>query len=221
MAGAAARHAPRGLMPTVALMVSEALTDAPMTCEALHARIAAAYGEAAPSKQSVQSVMCAKGEKLARKIKLGAKRVAWVRLDSTQTDEDLIAATAASMGAQAGSAKRVKGDGAAEGVPKPKRAKTAAEQVEARDAFQRKCDELLAKPFSAFALFGFAQRVTLKRQKPNASVRELVKAIGERWLLLGEAQQREYEVMAEEDRKRAESEASAREAAAAIDAAAM
>ena len=43
---------------------------------------------------------------------------------------------------------------------------------------------------------------------------------GERWLLLGEAQQREYQLMAEEDRKRAESEAAAREAAAAIDAAA-
>ena len=54
-------------------------------------------------------------------------------------------------------------------------------QAEAREAFQHKFDELLSKPFSAFALFGFAQRVTLKRQKPNASVRELVKANGKCW----------------------------------------
>ena len=40
-------------------------------------------------------------------------------------------------------------------------------------------DSFLAKPLSAFALFGFAQRNLLKKQKPGATVKEIVKAIGD------------------------------------------
>ena len=48
-----------------------------------------------------------------------------------------------------------------------------------RETLRAKTDELLAKPLSAFALFGFAQRNLLKKQKPGATVKEIDKAIGD------------------------------------------
>ena len=40
-------------------------------------------------------------------------------------------------------------------------------------------------------LFGFSQRGALKKQKSSTGVREVVKAVGERWLLLSDDSQKE------------------------------
>lgn len=68
----------------------------------------------------------------------------------------------------------------------PKTSKPAAAKVKVkrqamndeRDVARARADELLAKPFTAFVLFGFAQRNLLKKQKPGATVKEVVKAVG-------------------------------------------
>ena len=56
------------------------------------------------------------------------------------------------------------------------RKKQALDKVHDREAAKAKATELLEKPLSAFVLFGFAQRNLLKRQKPGATVKEIVKA---------------------------------------------
>ena len=72
----------------------------------------------------------------------------------------------------------------------------AASKDEERQQVRSRVDEVLASPLSAFALFAFAQRAAVKRGKPSITVRELVKTVGERWLLLSEEEQRGYHDMA-------------------------
>ena len=67
---------------------------------------------------------------------------------------------------------------------------------------QSKLDSFLTRPLSAFALFGLAQRGVLKKQKAASAVKEIVKVVGERWLLLSDAERSKYEAMAEEDAQR-------------------
>ena len=74
-----------------------------------------------------------------------------------------------------------------------KREKTAEGMAE----LQKRANETLAKPLSAFMLFGFSQRGILKKQKDP--VREVVKAVGERWMLLSHADRARYEAMADEE----------------------
>ena len=74
-----------------------------------------------------------------------------------------------------------------------KREKTAEGMAE----LQKKANETLAKPLSAFMLFGFSQRGILKKQKEP--IREVVKAVGERWMLLSHADRARYEAMADEE----------------------
>ena len=81
--------------------------------------------------------------------------------------------------------------------------------------------EVLAEPLSAFALFGFAQRNLLKKQKPNATVKETVKAIGDRWLLLTDAEREKYEALAVEDQRYVSSRPAAGSAVAASEDAPM
>ena len=52
------------------------------------------------------------------------------------------------------------------------------DKVDVRESTRAKVDEILAQPLSAFVMFGFAQRNLLKKQKPNATPKEVVKAIG-------------------------------------------
>ena len=52
--------------------------------------------------------------------------------------------------------------------------------TEGKAALQQRSNELLARPLSAFMLFGFSQRGILKKQKSTAVVRDVVKAVGER-----------------------------------------
>uniref|UniRef100_A0A7S4ETN5 HMG box domain-containing protein n=1 Tax=Chrysotila carterae TaxID=13221 RepID=A0A7S4ETN5_CHRCT len=192
-------------MPSVAEMISEALSDAPQSADVLYGRIVTAYGKAAPSLSSIQSTLCAKGEKLGRKLRGPGKRVSWVRFDSKV--DKIVPDASSSLSKGIAKPKKSK-DAASDNEPRgAKRARALQAQEEAREKFRRRLHEHLSKPFSAFALFAFAQRSTLKRQKPNTTLRELVKAVGERWLLLSEAQQREYELMAEEDKQRALREA--------------
>ena len=65
-----------------------------------------------------------------------------------------------------------------------------------------RADEMLAKPLSAWMLFGFSQRGALKKNASNKEMRAAVKAVGERWLLLSEAERAKYEAMAQEDQRR-------------------
>ena len=52
------------------------------------------------------------------------------------------------------------------------------------------------RPLSAFRLFAFAQHALLRRQSAEASAKEMLKVIGERWILMTEADQQVYEQMA-------------------------
>lgn len=61
---------------------------------------------------------------------------------------------------------------------KDKRQAIEKEKVDVRESTRAKVDEILAQPLSAFVMFGFAQRNLLKKQKPNATPKEVVKAIG-------------------------------------------
>lgn len=65
-------------------------------------------------------------------------------------------------------------------APKGKEKRQAIEKskVHDRETTRAKVDELLAQPLSAFVMFGFAQRNLLKKQKPGATVKEVVKAVG-------------------------------------------
>ena len=75
--------------------------------------------------------------------------------------------------------------------------------MEAKDQIKQRAVELQAQPLSAFMLFGFSQRGIMKRHASAAAVREVVKAVGERWVLLSDEERANYEAMAEEDRQRA------------------
>mmetsp|Transcript_2610 Transcript_2610/g.5086 ORF Transcript_2610/g.5086 Transcript_2610/m.5086 type:complete len:121 (-) Transcript_2610:191-553(-) len=88
--------------------------------------------------------------------------------------------------------------------PKSKEKRLAIEKskVQDRETTRAKVEELLAQPMSAFVMFGFAQRNLLKKQKPGATVKEVVKAVGDRWLLLAEAERQKYEVLAAQDAAR-------------------
>ena len=61
---------------------------------------------------------------------------------------------------------------------KDKRQAIEKDKVDVRESTRAKVDEILAQPLSAFVMFGFAQRNLLKKQKPNATPKEVVKAIG-------------------------------------------
>ena len=87
--------------------------------------------------------------------------------------------------------------------PSKKKAEQAKRErsAEGKAAQQQRVREMLMQPLSAFMLFGFSQRGILKKQK--APIREVVRAVGERWLLLSDAERAKYEAMAEEDQRRA------------------
>ena len=61
---------------------------------------------------------------------------------------------------------------------KDKRQAIEKDKMDVRESTRAKVDEILAQPLSAFVMFGFAQRNLLKKQKPNATPKEVVKAIG-------------------------------------------
>ena len=75
---------------------------------------------------------------------------------------------------------------------KPSSKKKAEEAAARKAALEemariRRVGDVLARPMSAFVLFGFSQRGVLKKQKTAAEFKEVVKALGERWTLLSDA----------------------------------
>ena len=168
--------------------------DEPQSAEQIHRRLVVSYGESnTPALTTIQSTLSAKGEKLGVKIKDASKKVTYVQFS----------AGASALTAKASTSTEE------EAKPRPrlkaKKDRGAADKVEAHEAMRSKLDGFLTRPLSAFALFGLAQRGVLKKQKSSAAVKEIVKAVGERWLLLSEAERKKYEAMAEEDAQRAAS----------------
>ncbi len=82
--------------------------------------------------------------------------------------------------------------------PASRRSRAASVQQEQRAALMERVAEMRDQPLSAFMLFAFAQRPSIKRQKPNAAPREIAKLMGERWTMLSDEQRRGYEKMAVE-----------------------
>ena len=208
-------------------LIRGALTSTPQAAADVHRTLVAAQGEAnAPSLVDLTAALSKRGETLGVKVRAG-RVVQWT---SFPTD----GASAAAMSvpdeapqeapaeqkekAPASTKKKVASAKKAGGAKKRPAgaAKAAKEKQQAaedrRDAVAR-VQEVLAEPLSAFALFGFAQRNLLKKQKPNATVKETVKAIGERWLLLTDAEREKYEALAVEDQRYVSSRPAAASAA--------
>lgn len=194
-------------------LVAEALSDKPQSSAEVHQTMCAiadgAY--AVPSLKTVQSALSSRGDKFGDKVQVG-RFLKWVRKEPSSRSS-IKKGSKKQAKRKAEQAKKV------ELAKQTKLAKAAKAAAEARKASGR-VEELLARPLSAFQLFGMSQRGALKRQSTAGAVKEAVKAIGERWLLLGEEERAKYEAMALEDGRRAERAALAREEAEAAAAAA-
>ena len=207
--------------------------DEPQTAEQLYRRLVAAYGEdKTPGLSTIQSTLSQKGAKLGLKFKESSKRVTFARFPvgynaaaaaaATVAAASGVAVTSAASGASTGAAtsspqgapgqsgkagtKRVSKEPSKLAKAKGDKA-AAAEREASKAATQAKAAQWLRRPLSAFALFGLSQKGVLKKQKSPAAVKDVVKAIGERWLLLSDGERKKYEAMAEEDARRAEREA--------------
>lgn len=172
--------------------------DEPQSAEQIHKRLAISCGENnVPALTTIQSTLSAKGSKLGIKIKESSKKVSYVRFQAEASAARFaVSAAEEQAGDQAKARPRLKARKERGMVGRP----------ESVDSVQQEVQRLLARPFTAFALFGLAHHGVLKRQKSSAAVKEVVKAIGERWLLLSDTERRKYESMAEEDARRAAKE---------------
>ena len=211
--GSSAAPGPSSDLPAapkpVAALIEEVLSGVPQTSDDLYKKVcvkAEAGAYAPPTLKMVQSTLTSRGEQFAIKRKV-KNRTKWVRLPPGRKSIG-----SASKGLGSASKKIAKKKPLLSAKRKAELAKKEKAAANSRAASNR-VDELLARPLSAFMLFGFSQRGVLKKQRTATSIKEAVKAIGERWLLLGEAERAKYEAMAQEDAKRAEAAASAREAA--------
>lgn len=229
-----------GLPPppkTTAKLIADALTTEPQTSEEVYANMVmlCSGSYALPSLNTVQSALSTRGDNFATKVlptRGGDKRTRWVIKEKEVEVEKKKASSSKAHGKKgAGS----KAGGAKGGVQKtsaksgralkPSQKKKAEEAAARKAALEhqaqlRRVDDVVARPMSAFVLFGFSQRGVLKKQKSAADFREVVKAIGERWALLSDDDRAKYEKMAGEDQKRSDSQAVARAAAAKASAAA-
>ena len=215
-------------------LIRGALTSTPQAAADVHRTLVAAQGEAdAPSLVDLTAALSKRGETLGVKVRAG-RVVQWT---SFPTDGDSAAAMSvpdeapqeapaepkekppASTKKKVTSAKKAGAKKRPAGAAKAAKEKQQAAE-DRRDAVAR-VQEVLAEPLSAFALFGFAQRNLLKKQKPNATVKETVKAIGERWLLLTDAEREKYEALAVEDQRYVSSRPAAGSAVAASEDAPM
>ena len=210
-------------------LIKAALTDEPMLPEAVHAAMVeiAAGAYAVPPLKVVQTSLSARGENYAKKV-TERGRTCWMKYPEGEGPEKLAPKkkkkparptklTAKQMAAEA-----------AKPFPKGGKAKEVVKLEKKVDfgALRRRSEDLISKPMSAFMLFGFSQRGALKTHG-STTVKEIVKAVGERWLLLGDEERAKYEVMAKEEvkyceranaRRAAEKEKAAKEALAFFDA---
>mmetsp|Transcript_21594 Transcript_21594/g.49414 ORF Transcript_21594/g.49414 Transcript_21594/m.49414 type:complete len:188 (-) Transcript_21594:131-694(-) len=172
----------------VSELIKEALTDEPQSAEQIHKRLAISYGGSSiPALSTIQSTLSARGPTLGMKIKDSTKKVSYTRFSATAGP------STTSMLESKPARPRLK----------EKKERRQDEKAETQLDARSRVDALLASPFSAFALFGLAQRGVLKKQKSNTAVREIVKIVGERWLLLSDQERKKYEAMAAEDAQRA------------------
>jgi hypothetical protein len=202
-------------------LIVEALTAEPQTSEMVHQvmleRAAGAY--AVPSLNTVQSALSTRGDKMGQRVKQG-KRTHWVRYAEGETAASVAEGKVGKKKKSARPTKpsKRKAEEASKAKASSKRGGGKSDKLPDVGAIKRRNEELLDRPMSAFMLFGFSQRGALKKQKTTQSVREVVKAVGERWLLLSEVERAKYEAMAREEVRycagRAKREAAAREAAA-------
>jgi hypothetical protein len=177
-------------------LIFDEFGEEPQSSERIHASLIEKLGAAiVPSLRNVQAALSARGEKMGGRKVYKGRQVLWVR---RKPGEEL-----------AGSASKGKKK---RRLSKPL-SKKKAEQMkreraaDCKAALEERADELLARPMTAFMIFGFSQRGILKKQKSAQAVREIVKAVGERWLLLTDVDRAKYEAMAEEDAQRARVEA--------------
>ena len=196
-------------------LIMDALTDVPQTSEMVHQSVVnlADGAYAVPGLNTVQSALSTRGDKMGKRVKAG-KRTHWVRFAEGETPTSVKQAAGKKAGKR--SAKPTKKSLKADEAKK----KTKAEKPVDFRALKVRSEEILAKPISAFVLFGFSQRGVLKKQAKSTTVKEVVKAVGERWLLLSDADRAKYEQMSNEEVKYCENAAIAREAAAKREAAA-
>lgn len=149
------------------------------------------YGEdRIPALATIQSTLSARGTTLGVKLKESSKKVSYVRFAAGAVEKAHAAAVDSGLKPRA--------------RMKSKKDRSSGQITDSHETLQSKVDGLLARPLSAFTLFGLAQRGVLKKQKSTVAVKDIVKAVGERWLLLCEAERKKYEAMAEEDALRSE-----------------
>ena len=166
-------------------LIMDALTDVPQTSEMVHQSVVnlADGAYAVPGLNTVQSALSTRGDKMGKRVKAG-KRTHWVRFAEGETPTSVKQAAGKKAGKR--SAKPTKKSLKADEAKK----KTKAEKPVDFRALKVRSEEILAKPISAFVLFGFSQRGVLKKQAKSTTVKEVVKAVGERWLLLSENESR-------------------------------
>jgi hypothetical protein len=168
-------------------------SDEPQSAERIHAALVEKYGaEAVPAIRSVQSALSTRGERMGGAKIYKGRQVLWVRAAEG-------AVPPASSRGGGGKKRRLSKTASKKLAEQAKRERAADSRV----SLKSRAEELLAQPLTAFMIFGFSQRGIMKRHKSSAAVREAVKAVGERWLLLSDADRAKYEAMAVEDRERA------------------
>lgn len=138
------------------------------------------YGEAnAPALAAVQATLSAKGSQLGLKTKDSRNKVSYRRFPAGpgEFDSEFSGSSELRPNDAAQEQHHTSGHKSRPRL-KAKRDRGAADKFEAQAAMRSKLDEILARPLSAFTLFGLAQRGVLKKQKSSASVKEIVKVVG-------------------------------------------
>jgi len=168
-------------------------TMEPQTAEQIHSVLVDRFGSflPIPPLRTVQAALSAHGEKKGGMRVRKGNQVLWVcaPTDSAPT---------------ANSAKQHKRPLTLSSKKKAEQAKRE-KSADSKASLRQRASELLLHPLSPFMVFGFSQRGILKKQKEP--IRDVVKAVGERWLLLSDTERARYEAMAEEDQRRAASAA--------------
>ena len=177
-AAAPASSTSKGPVKWSSSLIFKELNSEKQTSEMIYKALVARFGaEIVPPIKTIAAQLSTKGERMGGKRVKVKKQVFWIKSKTPP---------------------RSKGSGKAS-AQKARRERN----VEAKDQIKQRAIELQAQPLSAFMLFGFSQRGIMKRHASAAAVREVVKAVGERWVLLSEEERASYERMAEEDKQRA------------------
>jgi len=185
----------RPMLWSAALIFAE-FTSEPQSADQIHKALMEKHGAflAVPPLRVVQAALSSRGEKNGGARLRKGNAALWVK--------------ASAMTASGGGA-------GTSGIKKPKRAikltskmrkgeeQTPKERaVTAKTAAQQKAQKLLLQPMTPFMLFSFSQRGVMKKHKEP--IRDVVKAISERWLMLTDEERARYAKMADDDKSRCE-----------------